>query len=69
MGLAFRLHISLDHRMKHKTLSYLSVIAVVDSRVWFSSALSSGRGVLTESLWHRTSFQLEDKINGFSVAA
>ena len=56
-----QLAIMIDHRKKHKTLSYLSVLAVIGSRMCTMSAVCSSRGVQPESLLPRTSLQMPVK--------
>ena len=53
--------IIIQHRKKHKTLSYLSVLTVIGSRMCTTSELCGIRGVQPGSLLRSTSLQIPVK--------
>ena len=59
----------IDHRKKHETLSYLSVLTVTGSQMCTTSAVCGSRGVEPGSLLGRTNLLIQVKRNDFSVAA
>ena len=53
--------IMIDYRKKHKTLSYLYVLTVTDSRMCTTSVVYGSRGVWPESLLRCTSLLIQVK--------